>query len=107
MHCPRRSSHKNCAAKIQRIPCESVRSRRREHFLLFQIPSRVCPQPEADNSNSGSAKYAFPIRSREGQNNNRQRIAQTHSPPRNPFCRSIHEVAFTRLIALSTSSTET
>src|SRR5947207_11744810 len=75
MHCPHRSSRKNCAAKIQRIPRERIRSRRRQHFLLFQIPSRVCPQPEADNSNCGSAKYAFPIRLREKQNNNRQRIA--------------------------------
>src|SRR5882724_11219209 len=107
MHCPHRSSRKNCAAKIQRIPCESIRACRCQHFLLFQIPRRVCPQPEADNSNGGSAKYAFPIRLREKQNNNRQRIAQTHSPPRNPFCRAIHEVAFTILIALNTSSTET
>src|SRR5256885_17203490 len=107
MHCPHRTGRKNCAAKIQRIPRERVRSRRRQHFLLFQIPSRVCPQPEADNSNGGSAKYAFPIRPREKQNSNRQRIAQTHSPPRNPFCRSLHEVAFTTMIALNTSSTET
>src|SRR6267154_6868300 len=38
MHCPHRSGRKNCAAKVQRISRESVRSRRRQHFLFFQIP---------------------------------------------------------------------
>src|SRR5882757_2369345 len=107
MHCPHRSSRKNCAAKVQRISRESVRSRRRQHFLFFEITRRVTPNPQTNNADRPSDGDSLRVWPRVVQHNNRQRIAQTHSPPRNPFCRAIHEVAFTRLIALNTSSTET
>src|SRR5438093_3308517 len=107
MHCPHRTSRKNCTAKIQRIPRERVRSRRRQHFLLFKIARRVTPDPQTNNADRPSDSDSLQVWPGEKQNNNRQRIAQTHSPPRYPFCRATHEVAFTTLIALNTSSTET
>src|SRR6266851_5955661 len=101
MACDGKAGGQQHTAHVQRISRVGVWPRKRQLFVLAEMPRGVSAHQQPNRGDPHSAKKPFRLRARKTERRDANRVSHTNSPANPEICPGAHAGAFTQEFAAS------